>query len=336
MATEPTVNKDDEVVAESVTPRPLPFKIRQLHWSTWRGVLWRSIVGYIDDDCTDFAAAMTYSTVTALIPSLVVIVALVNLVADGQAAVRSVLGLLRHLGIGSIVGNSSLTAVLDSLLNNENSAKVLLSFGLVITVWLASGYVSTFTRASNRIYGVREGRAWWKLQLLEMALAAVALVLLAVAATGLVISGPLVDAVGDALGAGETTRTVYSIGRWPVLVAIAIVLLSLLFWIAPNVKQPRFRWLTVGGAVALVFWALVSFLFGLYVANFGSYDRTYGSLGAIMAFLVWLYLSNTAVLLGVEVNAQVQRGRLIQAGGDHPRAPLARKDGLTENVGGSP
>jgi membrane protein len=336
MATEPTVNKDDEVVAESVTPRPLPFKIRQLHWSTWRGVLWRSIVGYIDDDCTDFAAAMTYSTVTALIPSLVVIVALVNLVADGQAAVRSVLGLLRHLGIGSIVGNSSLTAVLDSLLNNENSAKVLLSFGLVITVWLASGYVSTFTRASNRIYGVREGRAWWKLQLLEMALAAVALVLLAVAATGLVISGPLVDAVGDALGAGETTRTVYSIGRWPVLVAIAIVLLSLLFWIAPNVKQPRFRWLTLGGAVALSVWALVSFFFGLYVTNFGSYDRTYGSLGAIMAFLVWLYLSNTAVLLGVEVNAQVQRGRLIQAGDHDPKAPLARKDGLTEGDSGNP
>src|SRR5918997_3863908 len=314
MATEPTVNKDDEVVAESVTPRLLPVKIRHLRWSTWRGVLWRSIVGFIDDDCTDFAAAMTYSAVTALIPSLVVIVALVNLVTDGQAAVVAILGILRDLGVGSIVGNTSLTTVLDSLLNNDNSAKALLSAGLLIAVWSASGYVSTFTRASNRIYGVREVRAWWKLQLLEIALAAVALVLLAVAAAGLVISGPLVDAVGNALGAGETARAVYSIGRWPVLVVIAIVILSLLFWIAPNVKQPRFRWLTLGGAVALLVWALVSFLFGLYVANFGSYNRTYGSLGAIMAFLVWQFLSNCAVLLGVEVNAQVQRGRLMQAG----------------------
>ena len=278
---------------------------------------------------------MTYSTVTALIPSLVVIVALVNLVSDGQAAVRTVLGMLRDLGVGSIVGNSSLTSVLDSLLNQDNAAKALLSAGLLIAVWSASGYVSTFTRASNRIYGVREGRAWWKLQLLELALAAVALVLLAVAATGLVISGPLVDAVGDVLGAGPTARTVYSIGRWPVLVVIAVILLSLLFWIAPNVKQPRFRWLTVGGAVALTVWALVSFLFGLYVANFGSYDRTYGSLGAIMAFLVWLYLSNCAVLLGVEVNAQVQRGRLMQAGDPDPKAPLARKDGLTEDDPGT-
>jgi membrane protein len=336
MATEPTVNQDDEVVAESVTPRPLPVKIRHLRWSTWRRVLWRSIVGFIDDDCTDFAAAMTYSAVTALIPSVVVIVALVNLVTDGQAAVQSILGILRDLGLGSIVGNSSLTSVLDSLLNNDNSAKALLSAGLLIAVWSASGYVSTFTRASNRIYGVREGRSWWKLQLLEIALAAVALVLLAVAAAGLVISGPLVDAVGNALGAGDTARAVYSIGRWPVLVVIAVVILSLLFWIAPNVKQPRFRWLTLGGAVALLVWALVSFLFGLYVANFGSYDRTYGSLGAIMAFLVWQFLSNCAVLLGVEVNAQVQRGRLIQAGDAHPEAPLAQKSGLTEDEPGTP
>jgi membrane protein len=128
---------------------------------------------------------------------------------------------------------------------------------------------------------------------------------------------------------------VYSIGRWPVLIAIAIVLLSLLFWIAPNVKQPRFRWLTLGGAVALLVWALVSFLFGLYVANFGSYDRTYGSLGAIMAFLVWLFLSNTAILLGVQVNAEVQRGRLIQAGDAEPEAPLAPKAGLPENDPGT-
>jgi len=161
------------------------------------------------------------------------------------------------------------------------------------------------------------------LQLLEILLAAVALVLMAVAAASLVISGPLVDAIGDRLGAGETTRAVYSIMRWPVLIVIVTLLLSLLFWIAPNVKQPRFRWLTVGGAIALMVWAVVSFGFGLYVANFGSYDRTYGSLGAIMAFLVWLYLSNTAVLLGVEVNAEVQRGRLTQAGDQDPETPLA-------------
>ena len=216
----------------------------------------------------------------------------------------------------------------------QSSAHVLLSSGLVLALWSASGYVGTFTRASNRIYGVREGRSWWKLELLQLALAAVALVLLAVAGAGLVISGPLVDAVGNVLHASEPVRRLWSFGRWPVTVAIAVTVLSLLFWIAPNVRQPRFRWLTVGGAVALILWAALSFLFGLYVSNFGSYNRTYGSLGAIVAFLVWIYLSNIALLLGVEVNAEVQRGRLRQAGETDPRVPLAPR--LAPDNSGTP
>lgn len=335
MTAEPTVDKDAEDVTAAATPRPLPFRLRQLRWRTWRRILWRSAAGYVTDDCTDFAAAMTYCAVTALIPSLVVVVALVNLVTDGSAAVKAILGILRDVGAGPIVGNSSLVSVLDSLLVQKDSAKVLFSLGLLVAVWSASGYVSAFTRASNRIYGVREGRTWWKLQLLEILLAAVAMVLMAVAATALVISGPLVNAVGTALHVGPTARLAYSIGRWPVLVAIGIILLSMLFWIAPNVRQPRFRWLTVGGAVALVVGTVVSFGFGLYVANFGSYSRTYGSLGAIVAFLVWLYLSNSAILLGVQVNAQVQRARLTQAGEEEPVAPLtpralAAPDGRVE------
>jgi membrane protein len=323
MSDQPTVDQHAEADAEDATPRPLPRAIHHLRWRTWRGVLWRSAVGYLDDDCSDFAGAMTYQTVTALIPSLVVIVALINLVTDGSTVIDATIGILRDLGLGAVVGNPALLGVVRALLVKQDSAKVLFGFGLVLALWSASGYVGTFTRASNRIYGVREGRSWWKLQLLQIALAAVALVLLAAAGAGLVISGPLVDAVGNALHAGESVRRLWSIGRWPVLIAIGTTLLSLLFWIAPNVRQPRLRWLTVGGAVALVSWAVFSFGFGLYVANFGSYNRTYGSLGAIMAFLVWIYLSNIALLVGVEVNAEVQRARLRQAGGEDPEAPLA-------------
>ena len=323
MSTEPTVDRESEAAADDVTPRPLPRRIRQLRWRSWRSVLWRSIVGYIEDDCSDFAAAMTYQTFTALIPSLVVIVALVNLVTDGSTVLTATVGILEDLGLGSVVGNENLLSVVQALLVQQDSAKVLFGFGLLLALWSASGYVGAFTRASNRIYGVQEGRSWWLLQLLEIALAAVALVLLAAVGAGLVISGPLVDAVGNAIGAGETARMLWSIGRWPVLVAIATLVLSLLFWIAPNVRQPRFRWLTVGGAVALFVWSVASFGFGLYVANFGSYNRTYGSLGAIMAFLVWIYLSNIALLLGVQVNAEVQRARLRQAGDDDPKTPLA-------------
>jgi membrane protein len=318
MAADPTVDRDG-----AETPHPLPRKVHDLQARTWRGVLWRSLKGYLEDDCGDYAAALTYNGILAVAPSLIVVVALVNLVADGTSAVNAVQGILRDLGVGSITGDADLRSMIDSLLVQDSSAKVLLGFGLFGALWSASGFVSAFTRASNHIYGVREGRSWWKLRALQLLLSAVTLVLLAAAATGLVISGPLVDAVGNALGASDTARTAWSLGRWPVLVAIAVVLLSLLFWAAPNVKQPGFSWLTVGGAVALVAWAVVSFGFGLYVANFGSYDKTYGSLGAIIAFIVWLYLSNSALLLGVEVNAEVQHGRLIQAGDADRAAPLA-------------
>lgn len=309
----------------ATTPHRLPHGLRQLHWHTWRGVLWRALNGYLDDDCGDLAAALTYNAVLAIFPVAIVVVALVNLVSDGRSVVSAVTGVLKDLGAGSVVGNDSFAGALDAVLLQQGSARTLLSFGVLGALYSSTNYVSAFTRASNRIYGVREGRPWWKLLPLQVGLSAVVLVLLAAVALGLVISGPLVDAVGNAIGAGDTARTLWSIGRWPVLVAILMLLLSLLFWIAPNVKQPRFRWLTVGGAVALLFWAAGSFGFGLYVANFGSYDRTYGSLGAIIAFLVWLYVSNSAVMFGVELNAEIQRGRRQQAGAPVPEAPLTPK-----------
>jgi membrane protein len=154
---------------------------------------------------------------------------------------------------------------------------------------------------------------------------------MAAGATVLIVSGPVTDAVGNALSLGNTPRAVWTIVKWPLLVVSMMLLLSLLFWIAPNVRQPRFRWLTVGGAVALFSWLLASFAFGLYVRNFGSYDVTYGSLGAVIAFLVWLYLSNCAVMFGVEINAELQRGRALQGGAVGPveqalppRAPADR------------
>jgi membrane protein len=305
---------------------PLPTRFRQLRWSTWRGVLWRSANGFLDDDCGDLAAALTYNAVLAIFPVGIVVVALVNLVADGATAVDTIIGILQDLGAGSIVADRNLRDVLDAIIVQQSSAKALLSFGLLGALWSASNYVGVFTRASNRIYGVPEGRAWWKLRPLQILLSAIALVLMATVAAGLVISGPLVDAVGNALHAGDAAKLTYSIGRWPVLVLILMVLLSLLFWIAPNVKQPRFRWLTLGGVVALASWAVASFGFGLYVANFASYDKTYGSLGAVIAFLVWLYLSNSALMLGVEINAEVQRGRQLQAGNQDPDPPLPPRE----------
>ena len=312
-----------EPAARPAGQRPgLPWRIRQLRWSTWRGVFFRAGKGFLDDECGDRAASLTYYGVLALFPSLIVMVALVNLVADGQQAVATILDVVSDLGAGSIVQDESFRAVIDGVVNQQGGVRVLLSFGLIGALWSASNYVASFTRASNAIYGVEEGRSIWKLRLLQIAVSAVALVLLAVVAVALIVSGPVTDAIGNVLHVGGAVRTAWSIGKWPVLVGIMMLLLSLLFWIAPNVQQPRFRWLTLGGAVTLVVWALSSVGFGLYVANFGSYDKTYGSIGAIIAFLVWLYLSNSAVMLGVEINAEVQRGRHLQAGDPDAEPPL--------------
>ncbi|MFU8875141.1 YihY/virulence factor BrkB family protein [Micromonospora sp. SL4-19] len=296
----------------------IPRRMRQLSWATWRGVLARGGRNFVKDNCADWAAALTYYGVLALFPAIVVVVALVGLVSDGERTVDTVIDLAREIGAGSVVGNDGFVGVVRGVVEQQGSAKVLLSFGLLGALWSASGFIGAFTRASNAIYGVEEGRPFYRLRPLQIGLAAVSLVLLAAVATGLIVSGPVTDAIGDRLHAGGLARTVWTVAKWPVLALVAMMLLSLLFWIAPNVRQPRFRWLTPGGALALLAWVVASAGFGLYVANFGSYDVTYGSLGAVIAFLVWLYLSNCALMLGVQVNAEVQRGRVLQAGATDP------------------
>ncbi|MET8268294.1 YihY/virulence factor BrkB family protein [Micromonospora arida] len=302
----------------------VPRRMRQLSWRTWRGVLVRSVQNFVNDNCSDWAAALTYYGVLALFPSAIVVVALVGLVSDGERTLDTVVDLANQVGAGAVLSDDEggVLKVIRSVVLEQSNPKLLLSFGLLGALWSASGFIGAFTRASNAVYGVTEGRPVWRLRPLQIGLAAITLVLLAVVALGLIVSGPVTDAVGDLINAGGLARTTWSVAKWPVLAMIMMVLLSLLFWIAPNVRQPRFRWLTPGGAVALISWAAASFGFGLYVANFGSYNTTYGSLGAAIAFLVWLYLSNSALMLGVQINSEVQRGRQLQAGDPDPDEPV--------------
>jgi membrane protein len=301
----------------------LPSLLRQLRLSTWRGVLVRAVKGFLADNCGDWAAALTYYGVLAVFPSAIVVVALVRLFADGEAAFDTLFGIAQDLLPPSVT--EDIRDPLRQVVTRQSAGSVLVSFGLLGALWSASGYVGAFTRASNAIYEVEEGRPFYRLRPLQLGMTAIALVLMALVAGALLVSGPVAEAVGDALGLGDSLVTAWEIGKWPVLILIIAGLLTMLFWIAPNVQQPRFRWLTVGGAVALFGWLLGSIGFGLYVANFGSYDKTYGSLGAIIAFLVWLYVSNCAVMLGVEVNAELQRGRRLQAGRSDVDPPLPPK-----------
>ena len=239
----------EEAVMTATTPtavggRRLPRRMRQLNWRTWRGVLVRSGKGFVKDNCADWAAALTYYGVLALFPSTIVVVALVGLVSDGPRTVDTVIDLAREIGAGSVVGNDAFVGVVRTVVEQQGPVKALLSFGLLGALWSASGFIGAFTRASNAIYGVEEGRPFYRLRPMQIGMAAVTLLLLAVVATALIVSGPVTDAVGDRLHAGGLARTTWSVAKWPVLALVAMTLLSLLFWIAPNVRQPRFRWLT--------------------------------------------------------------------------------------------
>ena len=189
-----------------------------------------------------------------------------------------------------------------------------LVIGLAGALWSASGYVGAFMRASNAIYQVREGRPLWKLRPLQIALTTVALIGVAVIGLSLVITGPVAEAIGNVIGLGDTAVLIWNIGKWPVLILIAMLMIAGLYYLAPNVKQPGFRWVTPGGIAAVVLWILASGAFALYVSFFGKYDKTYGSLGAVVVFLLWLWISNIAVLFGAELDAELERERELRKG----------------------
>lgn len=305
------------------SPRSGP-RLNQLRVTAWRGVLARAGRGFQQDNCADMAAALTYWGLLALFPGLIVVVALVGLVATNHAAVDTIVEVVRDLVPGDIA--DVVEDRVREVVGRRTATGVLFSVGLLASLWTASSYLRSFTRAANTIYGVGEGRKAYRLVPLQLGLTLVGLVLTAAVLLGLLLSGPVARAVGQAVGLGRTGLTVWNVVKWPVLVVIAAVLLSLLFFVAPNVRQPRFRWLTVGGAAALLVWIVMSVGFGVYVANFGTYNATYGALGAIIVFLVWMFLGNCAILFGVEINAELARGRQIQAGraaepGESPLPP---------------
>jgi membrane protein len=186
--------------------------------------------------------------------------------------------------------------------------------GLVLAIWSASGYVAAFSRAMNRIYEIDEGRPFWKLKPWQLLITVIGVALVSVAAVLLVVSGPVADAVGSAIGLGETATFVWSIAKWPVLAAIVVLMVAILYYATPNARQPKFRWLSMGALLAIVVLAVATLGFGIYVANFSNYDRTYGTLAGVIVFLLWLWIANIALLFGAEFDAELERGRQLQAG----------------------
>jgi len=272
----------------------------------------RTIREFKEDELVDRAAALTYYGVLAIFPAILALVSILGLV--GRSATQPLIDNLGKVAPGP--AKDIFTTAIENLQKSKGSGGILLIVGLAVAMWSASGYVAAFMRASNAIYEVEEGRPIWKKGPVRLGVTLVLIVLLVITALAVVLTGGLAKQAGDLLGVGESAVRVWDIAKWPVLLLIVSVMFAILYWASPNVKQPGFRWFTPGGILAVVVWIIASAAFAFYVANFASYNKTYGALGGVIIFLVWLWLSNIAVLLGAEFNAELERGRQIEAG--HP------------------
>jgi membrane protein len=296
---------------EHETPTNLPRR-------AWGGVLKRTFGEFREDNLTDWAAALTYYGIVSIFPALIALVSILGLI--GQSATKPLLDNLGDFAPGP--AHEILSNALQGLTESRSPAGILFVVGLAGAIWSASGYIGAFIRASNVIWDVEEGRPIWRTIPLRLVVTIVMLVLLAASAVAVVVTGPLADRVGKLLGIGGAVVTAWDIAKWPVLILVVSLMFSILYYASPNVRQPGFRWVTPGSLLAVVVWILASAAFGLYVANFGSYNKTYGSLGAMVIFLVWLWLTNVAILLGAELNAEIERGRQIEAGQPAEREPF--------------
>jgi membrane protein len=305
-----TASHRSESVPRSQGPAA-PEGSTKLTARSWRYVARRTVREFSRDECMDLAAALTYYAILSIFPAAIALVSLLGVFGQGRETTNALLDIVNDLGAQSAV--DTLEGPLDDL-STAPGAGIALMVGVLVALWSASGYVGAFGRAMNRIYDVPEGRPFWKLRPTMIVVTLVAVLLVAVLAVGLVLTGPLAESVGRTIGLGDTAVTVWDIAKWPVLLAIVVAVVAILYYATPNVKQPKFRWITPGALVAIVTWALASVGFGLYVANFSAYNKTYGSLAGVIVFLLWLWITNLALLFGAELDAEIERGREVQSG----------------------
>ena len=295
-----------------------PDSPTELSRQSWPGVLKRTWREFREDNLIDWAAALTYYGILSLFPGLLVLVSLLGVV--GASATQPLIDNLAVVAPGE--AKEIATSALQGLQENRSTGSVLAIAGLGIALWSASNYVGAFMRASNAIYEIKEGRPFWKVRPLQIGVTIVMVLLLALCAVAVVVTGPLAETVGGVVGLGNAAVAAWDIAKWPVIAIVFMAMLAFLYYAAPNVRHPRFRWVSPGAVVAVVIWLIASGAFALYVSNFGSYDKTYGTLGGVIVFLTWLWISNIAVLLGAELNAEIERGRQIERGMDPETEPF--------------
>ncbi|MGW2234015.1 YihY/virulence factor BrkB family protein [Streptomyces sp. NPDC001759] len=318
--TEKGDNSVDVPTPEEAGPGPeverrAPQSPTKLPKGAWRAALKGSLREFKDDELTDRAAALTYYGVLALFPALLALVSLLGL--TGRSTTDKVLNNIKQFAPGSV--RDILTSAVQQLQGNAGIGSLMALVGLVLAIWSASGYVAAFIRASNAVYDMPEGRPVWKILPVRLGVTITLLILAVLSAVIVVFTGELARRAGSAIGLGDTALTVWAIAKWPVLVVLVTVMIAILYWASPNAKVKGFKWITPGSFLALVIWLIASAAFAFYIANFASYNKTYGTMAGVIVFLVWLWITNLAILLGLEFDAETARQRAI-AGGHPPQA----------------
>jgi membrane protein len=300
---------------------------------SWLGTLKRTVKEFSHDNGTDWAAALTYYAVLSLFPAIIALISILGLVVDPATITRVITDVVSSLGPKS--ATDTFKGPIEQISSNRSGALLGLIFGIALALWTASGYVGAFMRASNVIYEREEGRPFYLLRPLQLAVTLVLVLMAALVVLSLVVTGPVASAIGGAVGLGDAAVTAWNIAKWPVMLVVVTVMLAVLYWPSPNAKSAGFRWVSPGSILAVVVWIVASAAFAFYVANFGSYNKTYGALGGVICFLVWMWITNVAVVLGAELNAETERAREIEAGvpgaEEDIKAPYRREPDAVEN-----
>ncbi|MET7573259.1 YihY/virulence factor BrkB family protein [Streptomyces sp. NPDC005492] len=295
------------------TKRSAPDKPSKLPMRSWWAVLRGTVREFQNDELSDRAAALTYYGVLSLFPALLVLVSLLGI--SGRSATQQVLDNIEKLAPSS--ARDIISEAVRQLQSTGGLGSIVAVAGIVVAVWSASGYIAAFIRSANVVYDIPEGRPVWKVLPIRVGVTVVLLILAMVSALIVVFTGGLAHAIGSAFGIGDATLRVWSIAKWPGLVVLVTIMIAILYWAAPNVKGRGFRWITPGSVLALLVWMMASAGFAFYVAHFSSYNKTYGTLAGVIVFLMWLWISNLAILLGLEFDAELARQRAVVGG--HPK-----------------
>ncbi len=308
--TDRATHRDDSAAEQDDRTGGAPDRPTDLSKRSWSRSVRRAVGQIKADELTDRAAALTYYGVQAIFPGALVLVSVLGLA--GSSTTQTLVDNIGQVAPGAV--KSFTEKVITTAQAGRGQAGIGAIIGLVLALWSASAYVAAFMRSSNAIYGIGEGRPIWKTAPVRLVVTVATVIGLVAGMIIVVVTGSVARQVGQLIGAGSTAVTVWGIVKWPVLLVLVAAMLALLYWASPNVRQPRFRWLTPGAGLAVVIWMIASAAFALYVAYFASYNKTYGSLAGIIVFLIWLWITNLAILLGAEVDAELEHERALAEG----------------------